>query len=177
MWEPAAQRLQMDGATAGSRSIFAAGASSAVPFPGGSPESGFGSSSTFGWSGENGSRLRAQSLSVGGGVDIPSSSFLATSKTPPRSEGRIRASSQPICVPSALQASTTDKYAGSSSGSPKVVDEKYFEYYESKSWLMYTSMKEKGMNPESPLDGDDERGFQDDVADAGLDENLLFEME
>ena len=42
---------------------------------------------------------------------------------------------------------------------------------------MYTSMKEKGMNPESPLDGDDERGFQDDVADAGLDENLLFEME
>ena len=151
------------------------GSSAAVPFP--RPESGFGSSSGCG--GGNGSRLRAQSMSVGGGgVDIPSSStFLSTSKTPPRGEGRIRASSQPICVPSALQAPSTDKYAGSSSRSPKAVEEKYFEYYESKSWLMYTSMKEKGMNPDSPLEGDDERGFQDDAADASLDENLLFEME
>ena len=149
------------------------GSSAAVPFP--RPESGFGSSSGCG--GGNGSRLRAQSMSVGG-VDIPSSAtFLSTSKTPPRGEGRIRASSQPICVPSALQAPSTDKYAGSSSGSPKAVEEKYFEYYESKSWLMYTSMKEKGMNPDSPLEGDDERGCQDDAADASLDENLLFEME
>ena len=177
-----AQRLQMSGmlldsgggATAvGSGMAGRASSSAAVPFP--RPESGFGSSSGFG--GGNGSRLRAQSMSVGG-VDIPSpATFLSTSKTPPRGEGRIRASSQPICVPSALQAPSTDKYAGSSSRSPKAVEEKYFEYYESKSWLMYTSMKEKGMNPDSPLEGDDERGCQDDAADASLDENLLFEME
>jgi|MDSY01.2.fsa_nt_gb hypothetical protein len=140
-----------------------------VAFPEGPSFSG---GAEIGGDGRGGSRLRTQSLSAGRALDITPTAFSATSKTEPKSEGRARASSQPICVPSALQA-PTDKYAGSGSGSPAFVE----EYYESKSWLMYTSMKEKGMNPESPLESSDERTEEEGVLDMSADDNLLFDME
>ena len=90
-------------------------------------------------------------------------------------EGRVRASSQPICVPSALHA-TGEKFAKSGSGGSKLVGE---EYYEGKSWVMYASMKEKGMNPESPQSSEveeDQISEEDKIVELS-DYTLFFDME
>ena len=90
-------------------------------------------------------------------------------------EGRVRASSQPICVPSALHA-PGEKSAKSGSESSKLVGE---EYYEGKSWVMYESMKEKGMNPESTQSSEveEDRISEEDKIVELSDDTLLFDME